>query len=58
MRSRNARQAAALERWLEEILGSFADRILPVNERIAQIRGRLNAREALPVVDSLLAATA
>ena len=58
VRSRNARQAAALERWIEEILGSFGDRVLPVNERIAQIWGRLNAREALPVIDSLLAATA
>jgi predicted nucleic acid-binding protein len=29
-----------------------------VNERVAQIWGRLNAGEVLPVVDSLLAATA
>jgi toxin FitB len=58
VRPRNTRQAAALENWLEELLGSFGDRVLPVNERVAQIWGRLNAREALPVVDSLLAATA
>jgi toxin FitB len=58
VRPRNARQAAALENWLEEILSSFSERVLPVNERVAQIWGRLNARELLPVVDSLLAATA
>jgi toxin FitB len=58
LRPRNARQAIALEKWLEEILGSFGDRVLPVNERVAQIWGRLNARDVLPVVDSLLAATA
>jgi hypothetical protein len=32
VRPRNARQAAALENWLEQILGSFGDRVLPVNE--------------------------
>jgi toxin FitB len=58
LRSRNQQQAAALENWLEEILGSFGERVLPIDERIAQIWGRLNVREALPVIDSLLAATA
>ena len=58
MRPRNVRQATALEAWLEEILGSFGERVLPINESAAQIWGRLNAREALPVVDSLIAATA
>ena len=55
---RNARQAAALEKWLNELLGSFGERVLPINERIAQIWGRFNSREVLPVVDSLMAATA
>jgi predicted nucleic acid-binding protein len=58
LRPRNARQATALENWLEEILGSFGERVLPINERVAQIWGRLNTPEPLPVVDSLLAATA
>ena len=58
MRPRNVRQATALEAWLEEILGSFGERVLPINERAAQIWGRLNAHETLPVVDSLMAATA
>jgi toxin FitB len=58
LRPRNARQALALENWLEEILGSFGERVLPIDGRVAQIWGRLNAPEPLPVVDSLLAATA
>ena len=58
LRSRSPHRAAALERWLEEILASFGERVLPVDERIAQIWGRMRAREVLPVVDAILAATA
>ena len=58
LRPRNPRRAHALEQWLEELLGSFGDRLLPVDEKVAQNWGRLNARDAFPVVDSLLAATA
>jgi len=58
LRPQNRQRAASLEHWLEEILASFRERILPVDERVAQIWGRINARESLPVVDSLLAATA
>jgi toxin FitB len=58
LRPRSAAQAVALENWLEEILRSFGERVLPIDERVGQIWGRLNAREALPAVDSLLAATA
>ena len=58
LRPRNPRRAHALEQWLEELVGSFGDRLLPVDEKVAQNWGRLNARDAFPVVDSLLAATA
>jgi predicted nucleic acid-binding protein len=58
LRPRNRQRAAALEHWLEELLASFGERVLPVDERVAQIWGRINAREALAAVDSLLAATA
>ncbi|HVN88223.1 MAG TPA: type II toxin-antitoxin system VapC family toxin [Candidatus Binataceae bacterium] len=58
LRPRNPRQAKALENWLDEVLDSFLERILPVDERIAQIWGRLSAHASLPVVDALLAATA
>ena len=58
LRPRNARQAHALEQWLEELLESFGDRVLPVDESTAQRWGRINARDTFPVIDSILAATA
>jgi predicted nucleic acid-binding protein len=58
LRPRNPRQAGALERWLDEVAQAFGDRILPVDERVAQRWGRMNARQIFPVIDSLLAATA
>ena len=58
LRARNPRRAQALEKWLDELLESFGDRVLPVDAKVAQNWGRLNARSSFPVVDSLLAATA
>lgn len=58
LRPRDPRGARSIERWLDEILQSFGDRILPVDDRVAQNWGRLNSPRALPVIDSLLAATA
>ena len=58
LRPRNRQRAAALEHWLEEILTSFGERVLPVDERVAQVWGRMKAREPLAAIDSLLAATA
>ena len=58
LRARNPRRAQALEKWLDELLGSFGDRVLPIDQKVAQNWGRLNARSSFPVVDSLLAATA
>jgi len=58
LRTRNPRRAQALEKWLEELLESFGDRVLPVDAKVAQNWGRLNARSSFPVIDSLLAATA
>jgi predicted nucleic acid-binding protein len=58
LRPRNPRHARTLEEWLDQLAESFGDRILPVDERVAQNWGRLNARDMFPVVDSLLAATA
>jgi len=58
LKLRSARRAHTLEQWLEELLRSFGERVLPVDEKVAQNWGRLNARDTFPVVDSLLAATA
>ena len=58
LRRRDARQAEALERWLEELADSYADRVLPVDARVADAWGRLGAVRPVPVIDALLAATA
>jgi predicted nucleic acid-binding protein len=58
VRSRDPEQANGLERWLEVLHGEFQDRLLPVSTSVAEEWGRLNAPSPLPVIDSLLAATA
>jgi len=58
VRLRDRRAAASLERWLREVIDSHRDRILPVDETVAEEWGRLNVPNPLPVVDGLLAATA
>ena len=57
LRPRDPRQAEALERWLREIERSYADRILPIDARVADVWGRISAIRPVPVVDGLLAAT-
>jgi predicted nucleic acid-binding protein len=58
IRMRDQNQARALEQWLQSILTEFADRILPVDERVADQWGRLGLRQPVPTLDALLAATA
>ncbi len=58
VRKRDPRQAAALEKWLAEVIEAFGPRILPIDRDVADIWGRLNAAGTLPVIDALLAATA
>jgi toxin FitB len=57
-RQRDPNRAAALETWLADVTRGFADRILAVDHAVADEWGRMNAVRPLPVVDSLLAATA
>jgi predicted nucleic acid-binding protein len=58
LRIRDPEQASGLERWLEVLHGEFQDRLVPVSTSVAEAWGRLNAPSPLPVIDSLLAATA
>jgi toxin FitB len=58
VRGRDARQAASLERWLSRVVTDHADRILPVDGRVAEQWGRLTAVRAGSVIDTLMAATA
>ncbi|MEI7940473.1 MAG: PIN domain-containing protein, partial [Verrucomicrobiota bacterium] len=58
IRMRDQNQARALEKWLQSISTEFADRILPVDERVADQWGRLGLRQPGPTLDAFLAATA
>ena len=58
LRRRDSRQAEILERWLEDIVTAYADRVLPIDGRVADVWGRLGAVRPIPVIDGLLAATA
>lgn len=58
LRRRDVAAASALESRLARIMRDHADRILPIDGEIAEEWGRLNVPDPLPVVDSLLAATA
>lgn len=51
-------QAHSLDGWLIRLESAYAARILPVDARIADLWGRLQVPDPLPVVDALLAATA
>jgi toxin FitB len=58
LRKSDARHAHALEKWLNEVIETFGSRILPIDQKVAEIWGRLTAQGPVPVVDTLLAATA
>ena len=50
--------ALALEQWLLRLANDFADRVLPVDARVADRWGSLNVPDPISTVDGLLAATA
>ena len=58
VRPRDPAQAQALEAWLDQVAGSFADRILPVDQAVTDAWGRMGAARPLATIDSLMAATA
>lgn len=58
VRLRDATQAEHLERWLQSLVADYADRLLAVDARVAELWGRLNVPNPISAVDGLLAATA
>jgi predicted nucleic acid-binding protein len=58
LRRRDDTAAQALDSWLFGLVEEFGDRLLAVDERVAEMWGRLGVPDAVPVVDGLLAATA
>ena len=55
---RDAQAGTILNRWLEGLRNNYADRIIGIDAEIAQAWGRMAAARPIPVIDSLLAATA
>ncbi len=58
LRRKDPPQCAMLERWLGMVEQQFANHILPISESVADEWGRMQARQPLAIVDSLIAATA
>ena len=55
---RDASAARVLNGWLRAIVEGFHERLVPVDQNVAEEWGRMNVANSLPVIDSLLAATA
>ena len=51
-------QANALDRWFEQMRTRLGERVLPIDEPIADVWARMSVPDPLPFIDGLLAATA
>ena len=58
IRHRDPDAAKALDSWLDRVVATHGDRLVPVDRLVAEEWGRMNVPDPLPVVDGLLAATA
>jgi predicted nucleic acid-binding protein len=58
IRRRDPSSAQSLEAWLARLRRQFANRILPVDDEVAQLWGTLGLEQPFPPIDGLLAATA
>ena len=58
IRRRDEPSALALEQWLTRLTMSFAERVLPIDARVADRWGTLNVPDPVPTTDGLLAASA
>ncbi len=58
IRRRDVRSARVLEAWLRRLVAEHSDRILPIDHAVAEESGRLSVPDPIPVIDSLMAATA
>lgn len=58
LKRRDPEGAEVYEAWLGTVLSDYADRILPVDAKIAEEWGRMSVPDPVSVVDGLMAATA
>jgi toxin FitB len=57
-RKGDARQAAGLDKWVNEVLREYDGRILSADKEVGKLWGRLRAPHPEPALDKLIAATA
>ena len=57
-RRSDPQQAKALDRWFSQMRGRLGDRVLPIDEPVADAWAMLGILNPLPLIDGLLAATA
>ena len=58
LRIKDSQRALEIESWLQSITASMGTRLLVVNQKIADTWGRMGVNRSLPLVESMLAATA
>ena len=58
IKGRDPERSSAIEQWLGTLVREYGDRILPIDQAVAEEWGRLTAMRSGSVVDTLLAATA
>ena len=54
-RANDAARARALETWLSTLVQSFNERILPIDQTVADEWGRMSAKRSVSTIDALLA---
>jgi len=57
-RRSDAEQGEALDRWFAQMRMRLGDRVLPIDEPVAEAWALLSIPDPLPLIDGLLAATA
>lgn len=57
-RIRQPERGQRLEQWLRSVHRAFQNRILPIDQAVADEWGRMSAVRSIPAIDGLLAATA
>jgi len=58
IRRRDISAAEVLEAWLDDLVTTYANRFLSVDQSIAERWGHLSVPDPVPIIDGLLAATA
>jgi predicted nucleic acid-binding protein len=58
IRRRDPQSATTLEAWFQKVVTEYQDRIIGIDQQIAEEWGRMSSPDPLPVIDGLLAATA